>query len=597
MKEVIKKNPSPGISISVIKDGKIVHLAGYGKEEINRAVEMTPESTMDIGSITKSMTAIAILQLVESGKLDLDAKVTKYLPWFRTSNKEKSDLITVRMLLNNTSGLVNLGKSTAAYRSMSSATMKAVAADLSSSHLDLSPGESYAYSNYGFHVAGLIISEVSGLDYFSYMCENIFRPLGMAQTSLDPNVFNNWSTKNGHGYGINGIIPHPKKAQGAAFVAAGRMTKSNARDMANYMLMLLQKGTYKKEEIITENSALKLANKEINFQGLSNFIGCEGDDWHYGFGLMKANIENRDLIFHGGSSGTTSSIMLLNPDSKTGVFVLSNLDQSYLSPFGAYDKDITIANNILRILEGQSTSDFGRTCQKDETSNSYDLPSEDRVDYLGSYFIQEGGEDLVIGSANLLIEEKDDVMAGSFVRDGQVVSSFEIDFVNPLVAIARSKFGRAQIFKFAKKSNGKVLTCDFGHTVYKKQKASIGKLQEYAFGDLKFQLSEQWLVEESGEEFLALNNENRIIVNSNKSLDIKKHIGGELRKGPSKLIRFGGKLWTETVLSSQQNGKSTTHWQVQNIEEPRYSIILSSPSEDFYSISQNVIDHFFKQKI
>ena len=89
----------------LVDHDRVVFLKAFGIESIFGRMPFTVDSVCPVGSLTKSFTAIAVMQLAQQGKLDLDAPVVKYLPWFRTSDRERSDRITVRMLLNQTSGL------------------------------------------------------------------------------------------------------------------------------------------------------------------------------------------------------------------------------------------------------------------------------------------------------------------------------------------------------------------------------------------------------------------------------------------------------------------------------------------------------------
>ena len=94
----------PGLALGIVEGDRIVHMRGFGKaDESGRAV--SPQTPFVIGSLSKSVTALAIMQLVEAGKVDLDAPVQRYIPWFRVADERASAQITVRHLLNQTSGL------------------------------------------------------------------------------------------------------------------------------------------------------------------------------------------------------------------------------------------------------------------------------------------------------------------------------------------------------------------------------------------------------------------------------------------------------------------------------------------------------------
>jgi CubicO group peptidase (beta-lactamase class C family) len=94
----------PGMALGIVWDGQIAHLQGFGvADSSGRAV--TPQTPFYLGSVTKSFTALAVMQLVEAGKIDLDAPVQEYLPWFELADKEAAAKITVRNLLNHTTGI------------------------------------------------------------------------------------------------------------------------------------------------------------------------------------------------------------------------------------------------------------------------------------------------------------------------------------------------------------------------------------------------------------------------------------------------------------------------------------------------------------
>src|SRR4030095_13300531 len=149
-----------------------------------------------VGSITKSFTALAVMHLVEKGKLNLDDHVVKYLPWFHTVNREQSDKITIRMLLNNTSGLYS--PNTTPTYDLSDSVIENFVKNLSSIYLYKEPGNSYEYSNTAFVVAGLVISKVSGISYASFLEKEIFLPLGLKHTTAKPEAFARMDISYGH---------------------------------------------------------------------------------------------------------------------------------------------------------------------------------------------------------------------------------------------------------------------------------------------------------------------------------------------------------------------------------------------------------------
>ena len=103
LQKVMKDTPIPGLALGVVSGDQIIYLKGYGSAGPDGRL-VTPQTPFIIGSVTKSFTALAVMQLVEAGQIDLDAPVVRYLPWFHTADSKASSSITVRRLLNQTSG-------------------------------------------------------------------------------------------------------------------------------------------------------------------------------------------------------------------------------------------------------------------------------------------------------------------------------------------------------------------------------------------------------------------------------------------------------------------------------------------------------------
>ncbi len=151
--------------------------------QIGSMEPMSRDMPSPIGSLTKSFTALAILQQVERGTLSLDDKVVHYIPWYTTFDKEKSDTITIEMLLNNSSGLPHNVDFTTFFKNNPSMNFEKAIKAHQNVRLYFDPGTSYSYSNEGFMIAGYILELVTGMSYVDYVRENIFEPLEMSQTT------------------------------------------------------------------------------------------------------------------------------------------------------------------------------------------------------------------------------------------------------------------------------------------------------------------------------------------------------------------------------------------------------------------------------
>ena len=175
----------PGVSLGIIRDGKIVKAQGYGAANLELNVPATTATVFEIGSNTKQFTAAAIMMLVEEGKVQLDDKITKYFPDApKTWNR-----ITVRHLLTHTSGIQNHvavpGYMNIFKTSITSETTPArdeLLRMFFKLPLEFQPGETCAYDNTGYILLGIIVEKASGKTYWHFLDERIFKPLGMSST-------------------------------------------------------------------------------------------------------------------------------------------------------------------------------------------------------------------------------------------------------------------------------------------------------------------------------------------------------------------------------------------------------------------------------
>jgi CubicO group peptidase (beta-lactamase class C family) len=172
----------PGASLAIIEGGEIVHLRGFGRARPGGDAP-TPQTPFFIGSLTKSITALAVMQLIEAGKIELDAPVQRYLPWFRVADPGASAEMTVRHLLNQTSGLPMVAGNAvlADLDDRPDATERQVRA-LATLKITRPVGSKWEYSNLNYNVLGLIMEAASGESYADYVRDHIFIPLEMSLT-------------------------------------------------------------------------------------------------------------------------------------------------------------------------------------------------------------------------------------------------------------------------------------------------------------------------------------------------------------------------------------------------------------------------------
>ena len=593
----------PGFSVVVVKDNKVIFSKGYGLEMLGAKKPFTTATVIAVGSLTKSFTALAVMKLVEKGKLDLNAPVIKYLPWFHTANKEQSDKITIRMLINNTSGLY-APNTTPAY-DLSAAAIETYVKNLSAIYLFKEPGNSYEYSNTGFTVAGLVISKVSGISYASFLEKEIFKPLGMTHTTTIPEDFGVMDISTGHYPSIKSVIvaKREREFETGEYIPAGSLLHSNADDIGKYLLAL----TNKNDEI---NSTIKeaLFTSYINFPGLSKEDGGDGKQYSYGLGWMISNLEGRKIIHHGGSTGKTSSFTMIDTANKLAATILMNVDMTFIDKY-SYPTEVTILNNVLRLVSNLPISELGKPEIKDPTLNNFELKENNKSAYLGEYKFSKGGDSWVYFGVDLKIQETaEGQLEGIIYRGTQIVNRFVIDFVNESVAVSRN-MDMPTYLKFKLTPGGKVTTAYFNNIEFsKKEKESSDLVRELkdVYGLVSFSIPQKWKYNFSSTDFSASAEENKTLL-TGAVLSKEKFSFDSLFKsasGSSASVKAQSKILSENIgtfvwqqkIYNFKKGNETFQCIIlftKNVSNG-FWFMLTSPTAEFTVYLQQVVNPLLK---
>lgn len=303
-----------GALVTVVEDGRVVVDKGYGYTDLDRGVRADGvTSQFRIASVSKLFAFTAVMQLVEEGRLDLDADVNRYLD-FRIPNTYAQP-ITLRHLITHTAGFEDRMLGLAAYPGQvrPDRTLGETMADSLPARVR-PPGVQVAYSNYGAALAGYIVERVSGLSYADYVERRIFRPLGMRSThfqqpgpdAMPPGFSRSYRYLNG---GLS-----PRRVEYIYAAPAGGAASTGA-DMARFMLAHLNDGTLDGARILRPETARLMRTRTI-----SNAPGAEG----MAYGFYETEIEGRRLVGHGGKIAGFTSLLMLSPETQTGVFVVMN---------------------------------------------------------------------------------------------------------------------------------------------------------------------------------------------------------------------------------------------------------------------------------
>lgn len=331
--QLVESGSPPGLSVVVIKNGRIVYIRAFGYADAPRGEKSTPDTVYHWWSMTKIPTAIAIMQLQDQGKLNLDDPVIKYLPWFEVNHpSSKSSPVTIRNLLQHTSGLPDTMPAMIGWVHYNDAARSQT--EIVKSHLTefntlkFEPGEKAVYSNFNYMVLGAIIESVSGQPYEAYITNNILEPLGMSQTNF---VYTPAMVKHEaagtlplvHFYtpllptllDTNALV---RERQGKllwlnrVYIDATPSTGliGSAPDVARLMMAYLNRGILDGKRI-------------LNPESVSTLTETAPIDGH-GLGWFVSEVNGSHFLVHAGGGPGFATIMRLYPDRGFGIVILAN---------------------------------------------------------------------------------------------------------------------------------------------------------------------------------------------------------------------------------------------------------------------------------
>ncbi|MHA1748286.1 MAG: serine hydrolase domain-containing protein [Promethearchaeota archaeon] len=328
----------PGLAIALIKEGKIVYERGFGTKDYFKNYptkqSVKPETIFEIGSISKSFTALAIMQLQAAGKLDVNDSINKYLPWFKLGNPDHP--ILIHHLLSHSSGIPDLGSAVLSISSVIDMGVEIPMIPFSTlddfklhingaqSEIIFNPGEHFYYFNDGYDILGMIITAVSGMQYEDYIHKNIFIPLEMITTCFPTNEFSDVD-KTKHYMNKDGkIIEVPRTVDQINNPAGGII--SSVRDMANYLNMFMDGGIFRGKEFVSKEIITKLTSPhQLIDCSKSPVPYAEKLPW-YGYGWMiHEGFFGHTLVEHAGGTGGAYAHAFMIPDLKIALVALSNI--------------------------------------------------------------------------------------------------------------------------------------------------------------------------------------------------------------------------------------------------------------------------------
>jgi CubicO group peptidase (beta-lactamase class C family) len=362
---------APGMTLALATRDGLLRGSSYGFHDLKSGIKVGPDTLFQIGSISKSFVALALMQMQDEGKFDPGKPITTYLPWLKIDSKFAP--ITGHHLLNHTSGLPG------------GVSLELIGLD-QPLWTGFAPGERFAYSNIGYDLLGLVLEAIDREPMATVLRKRVLAPVGM--TSSEPVITNATRPRMAIGYApmfddrpfpLRGPLaeaPWMQFAEGAGSVA------STAADMAAYLTMFINSGRALQSRVVTDQSFRTLTTPFVK-------APFRGEDANYGYGLWVNDIDDHRMLRHTGGMVAFSSALHVDLTSGVGAFASVNANLVGYRPVvvAKYALDLVRAT-----IEGKSLPPPpSTTTMPDQVVNA--------AEYAGS-FISATGEKIVLNAAD-----------------------------------------------------------------------------------------------------------------------------------------------------------------------------------------------------
>jgi CubicO group peptidase (beta-lactamase class C family) len=302
----------PGLALAVVEGNKVVYLKGYGIADPTGR-QVTPQTPFYLASVTKSFTAIAVMQLVEAGRLDLDVPVKSYIPWFLlkdgAAGSHASDRITLRHLLHHISGIAkSTGEIALPVNYDNPDALELQVRSFASVPLAHEPGNSFEYANANYQIAGLVVQIVSGRSIEDVFKEQIFKPLKMVHSHTSPATARADGLATGYRWWFEYPIAFPQQPFPRGCFPSG-FCISTAEDLGHYLIAQMNNGRYQEAAVLSLEYVSIMHKPGLNNYGMGWFIGQDKE------------------IEHGGQLECFGSHLYIDTKNQRGIALLFNVNR------------------------------------------------------------------------------------------------------------------------------------------------------------------------------------------------------------------------------------------------------------------------------
>ena len=320
----------PGISLAIVKDDKVIYLKGLGLKDIDKKFPVTPDTRFAIGSASKAFTAMLAAIAADKGKLSLDDSPKKFLPYFTLKDPDAAAKITIRDLLAHRSGLNRTDLAMVTGVLNREELIKVAGMAKPTAKL----GEKWQYQNVMYAAAGEVVAKAENSTWDKLIVSRIFKPLGM--NNSDTTVAEMHKSKDyslGYDYNPATKVTRNLPQREIPAAAPAGAINSSARDMAQWVRLMLGRGTLNSLRLVSEKNFDELVNKQINI----------GGNVDYGLGWFLRQWNGHKVVEHGGNIDGFNAQVAFMPDQNLGFVLLTNVTAS---PLGAFAMN-TIWKNLV----------------------------------------------------------------------------------------------------------------------------------------------------------------------------------------------------------------------------------------------------------
>jgi CubicO group peptidase (beta-lactamase class C family) len=326
----LQRHGLPGMAVGLVEGDQTVHVRGFGTDNTGRPVG--PQTPFVLASVSKPLTATAVMQLVDAGQVRLDAPVQQYLPEFTLADAQVAAQVTVRQLLTHTSGL----PASACERTV--ASLEEFVQSLRSVRPDRAPGSRHLYCSGNYNVLGLMVQKLSGEPFGTYVERHIFQPLEMRHsytTAADARL-------DGLAVGSRLVFGfrQPMDYENPSGVPSGYLI-STAEDMTHFLIAQQNGGQYRGHRLLSAAAVIQMQQPEVD----------AGQGATYGLGWQQGPIGSVPTVYHFGANYNMETVAMMDPRTHRAAILLLNA-QGLL----AVNAFRSIEGGLAHLLDGRQPS-------------------------------------------------------------------------------------------------------------------------------------------------------------------------------------------------------------------------------------------------